>query len=440
MTRRHVDEWYTAYLEGSLPEEARRRVDAHLGACPRCAAGLDQMRTLVDALRAVPAPAAPDNMAAAVRERLTRRAPRPLWPAWATAGALAAAIAVALAAPIWQRGAEMAKAPDAPAPVTGDTRRELLPDAARDAGEKTLTKPAPPAPATGRPLVTIATDPFAGGGKVKPAAPPAPTSVITRESGAPRAAGAAVAADDGDIASSAVPLDASAAADGTMMAKGSVATAPADDAGALTDTGELQPGTFRTSAAEAPANAAPTTSMLQKSALSPPAAVRLTETPTADAQAAPLPLRAAIVNGAQLQLRMAAAEAGSLRVTAGKTERRYDVTPPETVITLETTAGATYRLALTTGAATADYYLLTPDRAQAKTPGAPAPAGRPLPALEALRGWTDASGYALLAPHALVNGEAALSAFTLDALQAYAAARNARAALDGGVATLSPKQ
>ncbi len=441
MTRRHVDEFYTAYLEGSLPEEARRRVDAHLAECPRCAAGLEEMRGLVDALRDLPAPDAPENMAAMVRERLTRKAPRPLWPAWATAGALAAAIVVALAAPIWQRGTEMAKTPDAPVTTesTGDTRQELLKDATLDADAKTLTKPAPPQPATGTAPVTIAKDPFAGGRMTPP--PPAP--VIAPKPRGTRTAepipSPAMATDGMMMADSAEPKDDRAPMNDDEGAGFAATTRSAKSAAGqvgISAAGGAMKGADANM--EAQTAAAPPTAGLPKVAPS-PAAVMLNEArPADDALATPLPLRAALINGAKMQLRMTATEAGSLRVTEGKTERLYGVKPPETVVTLDATAGATYQLSLTTGATTTDFYLLTPSRPLAKPTGAPA--GKALPALEALRGWTDVSGYALLAPNGLVKGEATLSAFTLDALQTYAAARDARATLDGGVATLAPKK
>ncbi len=85
--RSHVDEHYTAYLEGTLPESLRQQVEAHLSACPRCAAELAALRLLVADLRAMPRETPPVPLAAGVRARLAaRQQPRPSflrWPAFA---------------------------------------------------------------------------------------------------------------------------------------------------------------------------------------------------------------------------------------------------------------------------------------------------------------------------------------------------------------------
>ncbi len=38
----------TAYLDGAVDEENRRRIDSHIAGCPGCTAALDQFRTLID--------------------------------------------------------------------------------------------------------------------------------------------------------------------------------------------------------------------------------------------------------------------------------------------------------------------------------------------------------------------------------------------------------
>jgi anti-sigma factor RsiW len=40
----------TDYLEGTLPDEDRRRFEAHLGECPYCVNYLEQMRETIDSL------------------------------------------------------------------------------------------------------------------------------------------------------------------------------------------------------------------------------------------------------------------------------------------------------------------------------------------------------------------------------------------------------
>src|SRR5918992_405881 len=42
-----VAEGMTAYLEGGLDEERRRRIDAHLAGCPGCRAAIDQFQTVI---------------------------------------------------------------------------------------------------------------------------------------------------------------------------------------------------------------------------------------------------------------------------------------------------------------------------------------------------------------------------------------------------------
>ncbi len=47
LTCRELVELVTEYLEDSLPEPERARLDAHLDACEACRAYVDQMRTTV---------------------------------------------------------------------------------------------------------------------------------------------------------------------------------------------------------------------------------------------------------------------------------------------------------------------------------------------------------------------------------------------------------
>ena len=43
-----VAEALTAYLEGALDEEERRRIDSHLAGCRGCTAAIGQFRTVID--------------------------------------------------------------------------------------------------------------------------------------------------------------------------------------------------------------------------------------------------------------------------------------------------------------------------------------------------------------------------------------------------------
>jgi anti-sigma factor RsiW len=47
MICREAVEAVTAYLEGALPARGRARLEAHLAACPHCAAYLEQIRETI---------------------------------------------------------------------------------------------------------------------------------------------------------------------------------------------------------------------------------------------------------------------------------------------------------------------------------------------------------------------------------------------------------
>jgi anti-sigma factor RsiW len=53
---REFVELVTSYLEGTLPERDRVRMDAHLAECDGCAGYLEDMRRLVGTLHATPEP------------------------------------------------------------------------------------------------------------------------------------------------------------------------------------------------------------------------------------------------------------------------------------------------------------------------------------------------------------------------------------------------
>ena len=72
MTCREVIELLTDYLEGTLPEATRARVDEHLATCPDCMTYVGQMRTTIGLLGRlreddVPAPAL-DELVRAFRD------------------------------------------------------------------------------------------------------------------------------------------------------------------------------------------------------------------------------------------------------------------------------------------------------------------------------------------------------------------------------------
>lgn len=53
---REFVELVTDYLEGTLPEAERARMDAHLAECDGCSGYLEDMRRLVGSLHTVPEP------------------------------------------------------------------------------------------------------------------------------------------------------------------------------------------------------------------------------------------------------------------------------------------------------------------------------------------------------------------------------------------------
>ena len=65
---REFVELVTAYLEGTLPERDRVRMEAHLAECDGCTGYLHDMRLMIGSLRATPAPP-PDE---ATRDALLR--------------------------------------------------------------------------------------------------------------------------------------------------------------------------------------------------------------------------------------------------------------------------------------------------------------------------------------------------------------------------------
>jgi hypothetical protein len=92
----------TALLDGELSPEERRDLESHLASCPACREAREAEEAVVARLRALPRPPLPAGFAADVMGKVrageapgdARPAGRilPMWPAWAAAGAVAAAI------------------------------------------------------------------------------------------------------------------------------------------------------------------------------------------------------------------------------------------------------------------------------------------------------------------------------------------------------------
>jgi anti-sigma factor RsiW len=70
----HLDETLAQRLvDGALPEDERRRAEAHAAACPACAAEVEGWRMLSAALDDLAAPEPPADFTAAVLERIDAR-------------------------------------------------------------------------------------------------------------------------------------------------------------------------------------------------------------------------------------------------------------------------------------------------------------------------------------------------------------------------------
>jgi anti-sigma factor RsiW len=71
---RELVELVTEHLEGALPPDEVRAVEAHLAGCEGCERYLDQMRATVRALGSVPVDVLPDEVVAALTVAFTERA------------------------------------------------------------------------------------------------------------------------------------------------------------------------------------------------------------------------------------------------------------------------------------------------------------------------------------------------------------------------------
>jgi hypothetical protein len=78
VTHELVREQLSEYLDGSLGESERRRIDGHLAGCPPCVAYLDTLRVTVRGVQQLPPAKAPRGVAARIVEQARREhnAPR----------------------------------------------------------------------------------------------------------------------------------------------------------------------------------------------------------------------------------------------------------------------------------------------------------------------------------------------------------------------------
>lgn len=93
----------SAYIDGELSQEEKRRVTEHLSSCPSCRLDIESLRTMKRTLASAPRRAMPPELIAAIEDRLSRRAgwrsvvkPWIKMPqVWVPAGAVAAAVLIA---------------------------------------------------------------------------------------------------------------------------------------------------------------------------------------------------------------------------------------------------------------------------------------------------------------------------------------------------------
>ena len=246
----HESERLCAYLDGELPPGERTEVEAHLATCPACTALLADM-TAVDAAAASLPAEAPEGYFGAFPSRVVARlgavskapARTRRLPAWT--GAAAAALLLAVVAPLTLRQPEPGPVPAtpptpwAPRPAFGD--RE--PKRERDAYS---APDAPPTPAA-RPQPAFASPP----GAAQPAALGGPAVAKSRLPAAKSAE------NEAESEAARVPLPPPAAPAESATSRPKLADAPAqsvvrEEPALLTTEALVAPEAARTSARRAP--------------------------------------------------------------------------------------------------------------------------------------------------------------------------------------------
>ena len=103
VTRAHVTDMLSAYLDEQVSAGERERIEAHLRDCPSCRAHLESLRHSVALVRGVDPVPAPAGFQAAVRSRVAASAPARtrlalprLHLSWKTAGAMAAVLLIGI--------------------------------------------------------------------------------------------------------------------------------------------------------------------------------------------------------------------------------------------------------------------------------------------------------------------------------------------------------
>jgi hypothetical protein len=146
----HERERLSAYLDQELPPDERAAVEAHLSACPECAAFLTELAAVDEAAASLPAEAPEgyfESFPARVRSRLEplkAASPRRRVPAWTWAAA--AALLLAVVTPLTLR--QLRPAP-AEAPATAPVALQPAPSTAEPKLADEARRPEPP-PAASR--------------------------------------------------------------------------------------------------------------------------------------------------------------------------------------------------------------------------------------------------------------------------------------------------
>lgn len=459
MPREHVDELYTAYLDGTLTEAQGREVQAHLDACPRCAAGLEEIRALVLELQALPETPAPAQFAAGVRARLgAQRPPRRRWllPVFATGSvALAASLMLLIAHPNVTPPQQQAALPPRPTPVVtpapsrlpaapktlpGPEPRIAIADA-RQMLNAIKQAPAPSTPVTPTPSMHVTTHP-----PQVVAAVPSPTAVASPSP--------PVMADRTQVAMarpslSAKSIDTNGAAVSTLDKPDGAFTTQTDG---RVDTDHVAQGTLAPQGApsaqsEAATAAAPTVvygdvpksltldaAVIDKAALA-PAKPQLALTVDAPAQGA------LVFRARDAQATLTVTPMPSLRSQAMRGVAKDAVPAHEARVERATLANGGMVLATVFTRNTAEsYYLIVPDNGKRRTQMT-LRAGKQA-VLPVLRDIANAVGQFLLCPSRFAEHEDTLAAATaapLDALRKLATQAHYALQTDGPVITVTPE-
>jgi anti-sigma factor (TIGR02949 family) len=73
----------SAYLDGEIPRELRKRIADHLESCPECRQAADRLQKLGPILQGIPVPTIPERLSERVlilaKKRLERRRPTQAW-------------------------------------------------------------------------------------------------------------------------------------------------------------------------------------------------------------------------------------------------------------------------------------------------------------------------------------------------------------------------